>query len=96
MDLAVIERFWDKHPAWRLLRTTNAPLVLSFLGHHFVEESNGATPAFERAYAWVSSLQVRAFIGTESRPADLRLPCRPLSTCYARSRTALRTIPLHA
>jgi flagellar motility protein MotE (MotC chaperone) len=26
-----------------------------------------ATPAFEKAYSWISSLQTRAFVGTESR-----------------------------
>jgi flagellar motility protein MotE (MotC chaperone) len=44
MDHDGIEALRDRHPAWRLLRAGNAPLVLSFLGHHFVEENNGATP----------------------------------------------------
>jgi len=115
----------EQHPAWRLLRADNAALVLSFLGHHFIEENRGATasselvsrlddelyvqnagaehpryprgpaeyldqwsdagwlrrfypagsdevhydalPSLERAYGWVTSLQARAFVGTESR-----------------------------
>lgn len=44
MDHDAIEGLRDRHPAWRLLRAVNAPVVLSFLGHHFVEENNGATP----------------------------------------------------
>jgi flagellar motility protein MotE (MotC chaperone) len=128
MDHADVERLRDRHPAWRLLRAANAPLVLAFLGRFFVEDNNGATsasvlavalddvlyalnapdpatprypkpateyledwahadagwlrrfyplgsdevhydatPAFEKAYGWVTGLAVRAFVGTESR-----------------------------
>jgi hypothetical protein len=128
MDHADVERLRDRHPAWRLLRASNAPLVLAFLGRFFVEGNNGAaaastlasalddelyalnapdpttprypkpaaeyledwahadagwlrrfyplgsdevhydaTPAFEKAYAWVTGLGVRPFVGTESR-----------------------------
>jgi hypothetical protein len=127
MDHEAIEALRVRHPAWRLLRASNAALVLSFLGHYFVEENNGstaagtlsarlddelyslnsdpeqprypksaaeyledwsadstgwlrrfyplgsdevhydATPAFEKAYTWLASLQVRPFVGTESR-----------------------------
>ena len=128
MDLADVERLRDRHPAWRLLRAGNAPLVLAFLGRFFVDANNGATsasvlaaalddelyelnagapdaprypkpatdyledwahpdagwlrrfyplgsdevhydatPAFNKAYAWVIGLGVRAFVGTESR-----------------------------
>ncbi|WP_347354342.1 DUF3375 domain-containing protein [Intrasporangium sp.] len=123
-DLA---RLRDGHPAWRLLRAANAPLIVGFLGRTFVEQNvrvltraelvsrlddelyalreqlgqdaypksasayvadwagsdsawlrlyyvDGsdephvdATPALERAVAWVASLQERAFVGTESR-----------------------------
>jgi hypothetical protein len=114
-------------PAWRLLRATNAPLILSFLGQVFVEGNVrgiaapelasrlddelfalndrlgadtfprsakeyldewaspdygwlrkyyppgadephfDATPAVEKAMAWLQSLQARSFVGTESR-----------------------------
>jgi hypothetical protein len=118
----------DRHPAWRLLRASNAALVLSFLGRFFVEENHqatsadvlvsaldeelyalnsgdpeqprhpriaaaylddwastesgwlrrfyplgsdqvhyDATPAFEKAFGWVTGLRTRAFVGTESR-----------------------------
>ncbi len=127
MDYETIEALQDRHPAWRLLRAQHAPLVLSFLGRHFVDGGAGATPAsrlgealeehldaldageqeprfprtpqayleawsgpdcgwlrrfypvssdevhydatpaFEKAYAWVSGLQARPFVGTESR-----------------------------
>ncbi|MFZ5846553.1 MAG: DUF3375 domain-containing protein [Actinomycetota bacterium] len=133
MDHDTIEALREQHPAWRLLRAGNAPLVLSFLGRHFVEENNGATaasalvsqldeelyaldpgrgradgsgerrypkspqeylddwsadatgwlrrfyppgsdevhydatPSFEKAYAWLATLQTRSFVGTESR-----------------------------
>ncbi|HEX6056028.1 MAG TPA: DUF3375 family protein [Intrasporangium sp.] len=29
----------DRHPAWRLLRAANAPLIISFLGRTFVEDN---------------------------------------------------------
>jgi hypothetical protein len=128
MQHADVEGLRDRHPAWRLLRAGNAPLVLTFLGRFYVEDNNGATsasalasalddelyalnatdpanprypraavdyledwahadagwlrrfyplgsdevhydatPAFEKAYAWVTSLTVRPFVGTESR-----------------------------
>jgi hypothetical protein len=128
MEHADVERLRDRHPAWRLLRAGNAPLVLTFLGRFFVEDNNGATsgpelsaaldddlyalnagdsdklrypkpatdylddwahadagwlrrfyplgsdevhydatPAFEKAYAWVTGLSIRPFVGTESR-----------------------------
>lgn len=131
MDYEAIDALRTRHPAWRLLRATNASLILSFLGDFFVENNRGAssasvvaaalddqlyalnreaggdevearfpkdphayledwsateagflrrfypagddevhyeaTPAFERAYAWVESLKARSFVGTESR-----------------------------
>lgn len=125
MDHDTIDALRERNPAWRLLRAQHAPLILSFLGSHFVEDNAGATPAgalaevlddhlhalnsgevryprapleyldawaapesgwlrrfyplnsdevhydatpaFEKAYAWVGTLQARAFVGTESR-----------------------------
>ncbi len=130
MEYDAIEALRERHPAWRLLRAANASLIISFLGHFFVEGNRGATsaaevaaaldedlyaffagagelgesrfpktpqaylddwssteigylrrfypagddevhfevtPSFEKAYAWVESLRVRAFVGTESR-----------------------------
>jgi hypothetical protein len=128
MEYAEIAALRERHSGWRLLRAGNAALVLSFLGHFFVEQNNGATaagvlasalddelyalnaadpeqpryprpaseyleewahpdagwlrrfyplgsdevhydatPSFEKAYAWVTGLQSRAFVGTESR-----------------------------
>jgi flagellar motility protein MotE (MotC chaperone) len=45
MELDDIDRLWDRHPAWRLMRARNAPLVLSFLGNYFIENNRGAAPA---------------------------------------------------
>ena len=127
MDYDEIEHLRSNHPAWSLLRSPNAALVLSFLGRVFVERNAGAvsgaelagelddelyalnqrlgearfprpaveyldewaapergwlrkfyppgsdeagydlSPAVEKALSWVSDLQVREFIGTESR-----------------------------
>ena len=44
VDHDTIETLRDRHPAWRLLRAQHAPLVLSFLGSHFVDGNHGATP----------------------------------------------------
>ncbi|WP_091180191.1 DUF3375 domain-containing protein [Paramicrobacterium humi] len=45
MNIDDITSLRDQHPAWRLLRANNAPLVLSFLGQFFVEENHGASSA---------------------------------------------------
>ncbi len=45
MNLDDLDRLWERHPAWRLLRARNAPLILSFLGQYFIEDNRGATPA---------------------------------------------------
>lgn len=45
MNLDELDRLWERHPAWRLLRVRNAPLILSFLGAYFIDESRGAVPA---------------------------------------------------
>jgi len=51
MDHDDIESLRQRHPAWRLVRAGNAPLVLSFLGSHFVQDNRGAVPAGELAAA---------------------------------------------
>lgn len=51
MDVTSIELLRDKHPAWRLLRAHHAPLVVGFLGVHFVEETRGATSSIDLAAA---------------------------------------------
>lgn len=45
MNLDDLDRLWQRHPAWRLMRARNAPLVLSFLGTYFVDGNRGAVPA---------------------------------------------------
>ena len=45
MDLDLVDHLRERHPAWRLLRARNAPLVLSFLGGHFIEANHGPTAA---------------------------------------------------
>lgn len=131
MDYDVLEVLRERNAAWRLLRASNASLILSFLGEFFVVSNRGATaaseiaaaldeylfsinavsdstdaparfpkapreyledwsadeagylrrfyppgdedvhyeitPAFEKAYAWVTSLGGRPFVGTASR-----------------------------
>jgi hypothetical protein len=47
MDHDTIESLRLRHPAWRLLRAGNAPLVLSFLGCYFVQDNRGAVSAGE-------------------------------------------------
>lgn len=47
MDIDDLDRLRERHPAWRLLRVRNAPLVLSFLGGFFIDGNRGATPAGE-------------------------------------------------
>ncbi|GAB3614249.1 DUF3375 domain-containing protein [Humibacter ginsengisoli] len=47
MELDELDRLWERHPAWRLLRARNVPLVLSFLGGWFIEENRGAVPLMQ-------------------------------------------------
>ena len=61
MEHADVERLRERHPAWRLLRAGNAPLVLTFLGRFFVEENNGAT----------SGPDLIAALTCEARPTGL-------------------------
>jgi flagellar motility protein MotE (MotC chaperone) len=51
MDYLTIDVLRERHPAWRLLRASNATLILSFLGRFFVEGNRGATGAAEVASA---------------------------------------------
>lgn len=45
MNVEEITQLREHHSAWRLLRASNAPLILSFLGAFFIESNSGATPA---------------------------------------------------
>lgn len=47
MNIDDFDRLWERHPAWRLLRARNAPLILSFLGDYFLNSNRGAIPAGE-------------------------------------------------
>lgn len=47
MEYEAIDALREKHAAWRLLRAGNASLILSFLGHFFVEGNRGACAASE-------------------------------------------------
>jgi hypothetical protein len=67
MDHADIERLRDRHPAWRLLRAGNAPLVLAFLGGFFVEGNNGATSASALAAALDDELFALNAIGPSAQ-----------------------------
>src|ERR1700722_4230387 len=51
MDHSDVERLRDRHPAWRLLRAANAPLILAFLGRYFVVSNHGATSISDLAVA---------------------------------------------
>ncbi|MFT4088404.1 MAG: DUF3375 domain-containing protein [Gordonia sp. (in: high G+C Gram-positive bacteria)] len=47
MEYHAIEALRDNHAGWKLLRASNAALVLSFLGTFFVDGNRGACPASE-------------------------------------------------
>lgn len=64
MDLLELERLWDRHPAWRMLRAQNAPLMLLFLGAHFIDGNRGATGAAEL----VSALDDHLFVIHQVEP----------------------------
>ncbi|MBS1905072.1 MAG: DUF3375 domain-containing protein [Actinobacteria bacterium] len=47
MDHDEIEQLAQRHGSWRLLRASNAPLILSFLGTHLLDENRGAVAQSE-------------------------------------------------
>lgn len=73
MELDELDRLWDRHAAWRLLRARNAPLVLSFLGTYFIEANRGAAPAGQL----VSALD--DFLYNIHRSEPDRYPAEPAS-----------------
>lgn len=67
MEYEAIDALRERHAAWRLLRAGNASLILSFLGHFFVEGNRGACPASELAAALDDHLySLNAAIHTDS------------------------------
>ena len=70
MELEELDRLWERHPAWRLLRARNAPLVLSFLGQHFIEDNRGAVPAGELVAALDDHLYAIRRGDAERYPAE--------------------------
>jgi len=73
MDHDDIESLRQRHPAWRLLRAGNAPLVLSFLGGYFVQDNRGAVPAEELAAA----LDDHLYVLNRMTDGDARYPKQP-------------------
>lgn len=59
MDHDAIAGLRARHPAWRILRAESAPLILGFLGRHFIDQNRGATPAGELAEALEDELYAR-------------------------------------
>ena len=45
MDYDEIENMRTRHPAWRLLSSSNVALVLSFLGRVFVDANDSNIPS---------------------------------------------------
>jgi hypothetical protein len=39
LDFHTLDKMRQNHPAWRLLASTNAPLVISFLQQTFIEKN---------------------------------------------------------
>lgn len=72
MDYIAIETLRERHPAWRLLRADNSPLVLAFLGRWFVEENRGATSAAELIAALDDELHARNADHAEDPPFPKR------------------------
>ena len=71
MDLNydTLDRMRRSHPAWRLLRSTNAPLVAGFLHRFFLEPNRRATPQSDLAEALEDELfLLRERFGAEALP----------------------------
>ena len=68
MEHEAVVRLRERHPAWRLLRADNGPLVLAFLGQWFVVDNHGATPAAELVSALDDALFALGPAGAERYP----------------------------
>ena len=69
LDYDTLDRMRRGHPAWRLLRSNNAPLVTGFLHRFFLEPNRRATPQGDLAEALEDELFVlRERLGTEAFP----------------------------
>jgi hypothetical protein len=75
VDFEGIEALRERHAAWRLLRASNASLILSFLGDWFVEGNRGATSATELAAALDDHLY--ALDTAVDEPGESRFPREP-------------------
>ena len=70
MELDELDRLHERHPAWRLLRARNAPLVMSFLGTYFIEANRGAAPAGQLVSALDDFLYGIHRVEPDRYPAD--------------------------
>ncbi len=69
LDYDSLDRMRRSHPAWRLLRSRNAPLVAGFLHRFFLEPNRRATPQGELAEALEDELfALRERVGEEAFP----------------------------
>jgi len=76
VDYASIDALRERHPAWRLLRASNASLILSFLGQLFVEQNQGALPVSELAGALDEHLYALNSVSTDA-DGEPRFPKEP-------------------
>ncbi|MCY4566281.1 MAG: DUF3375 family protein, partial [Gammaproteobacteria bacterium] len=69
LDYDTLDRMRRSHPAWRLLRSNNAPLVAGFLHRFFLEPNRRATPQGDLAEALEDELfALRERLGAEAFP----------------------------
>lgn len=69
LDYATLDALRSHHPAWRLLRSDHAPLVVSFLHRAFVEPNVRIMPAVDLAERLEDELyMLRQHLGAEAFP----------------------------
>ena len=69
IDYDTLDRMRRSHPAWRLLRSNNAPMVAVFLQRFFLEPNRRATPQGDLAEALEDELfGLRERLGAEAFP----------------------------
>lgn len=69
LDYDSLDRMRRSHPAWRLLRSDNAPLVAGFLHRFFLDANRRATPQGDLAEALEDELfALRERLGAEAFP----------------------------
>jgi len=86
LDFSTLDALRQHHPAWRLLRSDHAPLIVSFLHRAFIATNIRVQPAADLAEALEDELfALREQLGPEaSRTSAMPCSSSALATFFPR------------